>query len=192
MTDRLVNVSAACARLRFTQCGPACIAANGCGGNCCDAPSRESGCLVTVHPSEQRSLEARGGRVVDGLLLPKPGGRGCPFKMNGLCLLHDSGAKPFGCIASPFTLNRNDTLIVRNRYKMLPCYRGPDRNKGPAYRVFASSLILLFGEPEAARMTTHFDAGGGDFAGLMPAAKYEMLIDNDATKAAAKARKAAA
>jgi hypothetical protein len=191
MTDRFVNVSAACARLQFTQCGPACIAANGCDGNCCDAPTRESGCMVTIHPSEEAAIAKRGGRVVDGLLLPKPGARGCPFKQNGLCQLHDSGAKPFGCIASPFTLNAHGTLIVRNRYKLLPCYRGKGP-KGPAYKVFATSLILLFGEHEAARLSAHLDAGKGDFVGVMPAAKYAMLMDNDATKRAAKDQKAAA
>lgn len=190
MTDRFVNVSAACARLQFTQCGPACIQQNGCKGNCCDAPTRPSGCMVSIHPSEEARIAKRGGRIVDGLLEPKPGARGCPFKEDGLCTLHQSGEKPFGCIASPFTLNAHGTLIVRNRYKLLPCYRGPGA-KGPAYRVFASSLILLFGEVEAARMTAHFDAGGGDFVGVMPSHVFAMLMDNDAAKRAAKERKAA-
>ena len=79
--------------------------------------------MITIHPSEQAAIEGLGGRVIDGLLQPKTGCRKCPFKTpEHLCGIHFSGSKPFGCIASPFTLNANDTLIVRNRYRLLKCY----------------------------------------------------------------------
>lgn len=141
--------------------------------------------MVSVHASEEAAIRARGAAVVDGLIVPPPGERGCPFKSRGLCLLHDTPAKPFGCIASPFTLNANDTLIVRNRYKLLPCYKGPGQ-KQPAYRAYYSSLVLLFGEREAGRIAAHFDKGGGDFTAVMPLRSYKILRDNDAAKRAAK------
>lgn len=177
----IVKVSAASARLMFTECGPTCIAQNGCNGNCCDAPTRPSGCMVTVHPAEQARIENLGAMVVNGMIQPRPGTRGCPFKDGGLCLIHHSGPKPFGCRASPFTLNRNDTLIIRNRYKMLPCYRGAG-SKEPAYRTFKSSLDLLFSPAAVADLISHLDNGGGDWRWYMQSTVYAMLVDNDLAK----------
>lgn len=177
-----VRVSAAMCRLPFTECGPLCIKHNGCSGNCCDAPSRPGGCLVTVHPSERDSVERHGGRVSsNGFLQPNAGKRGCPFKSNGLCSIHFTGDKPFGCIASPFTLNKNRTLIVRNRYKMLPCYKGRGP-KAPAYRAFASSLELIFGQDVATKLAIHLDSGGGDISLPMPSRSFRILMENDAAK----------
>jgi hypothetical protein len=177
----IVKVSAASARLMFTECGPSCIAQNGCNGNCCDAPSKPTGCLVTIHPLEQHRIERLGATVVGGMIKPDPRNRGCPFKKGGLCSIHDSGPKPFGCRASPFTLNRNDTLIIRNRYKMLPCYRGPG-HKEPAYRAFRSSLDLLFSPVVANDLVAHLDSGGGDWSWYMRMSVYTMLEDNDRAK----------
>lgn len=177
----IVKVSAASARLMFTGCGPSCIAQNGCNGNCCDAPSRPSGCLVTIHPFEQRRIEGLGATIAGGMIKPDPGARGCPFKKDGLCSIHDSGPKPFGCRASPFTLNRNNTLIIRNRYKMLPCYRGPGQ-KEPAYKAFRSSLDLLFSPAAVDDLVSHLEGGGGDWRWYMRSMPYAMLVDNDLAK----------
>jgi hypothetical protein len=119
--------------------------------------------------------------VLDGFIQPEAGGRGCPFKRDGLCSLHDTPDKPFGCVASPFTLNRRGLLVVRNRYKLLPCYRlqGP---KGPAYRVFRSSLERLFGSDATTALTEHLDAGGGNMLLPMGADAHRMLVDNDRAK----------
>lgn len=179
-----IKISAAMARLMFIECGPACIA-SGCHGNCCDAPSRPTGCMITINPDEQARIEALGGVVEAGLLLPRPGEKGCPFKAEGLCGLHASGEKPWGCIASPFTLNPKGTLIVRNRYRLLPCYKN-EGEKAPAYRTFRSSLEIIFGLEETARIIAHLDAGGGDLiASCEPAIKAK-LFANDAIKKEAK------
>jgi hypothetical protein len=175
------KVSAASARLMFTECGPACIEQNGCLGKCCDAPTRPSGCMVTVHATERPRIEALGAVVEGGFIQPRAGERGCPFKVDGLCSLHATAEKPFGCVASPFTLNKSGTLIVRNRYKMLPCYRGSGA-KAPAYQVFRSSLDLIFGAQEAARVCAHLEGGGGDIYAEIPAANYAILTDNDQAK----------
>lgn len=96
-------------------------------------------------------MEARGQRVVEGRLVT-PAKR-CPFQTDAnLCGIHFTPDKPFGCIASPFTLNANNTLIVRNRYRLLRCYKD---GTAPAYKAFAASLTLLFGEAEAARRATY-------------------------------------
>lgn len=183
----LVKVSAKSARLPFTECGPLCIEHNGCRGNCCDAPSRPSGCMVTVHESERARLELYGVEIRGGFIQPAEDQRGCPFKRGGLCLLHGGPDKPFGCIASPFTLNANNTLVIRNRYKMLPCYRGPGP-KTPAYRAFRSSLAAIFGEYRTRGIITRLDAGDGDLWVEARPQQFVMLKDNDAAKRAAKER----
>ena len=177
----IVKVSAKSARLLFNGCDPLFIASI-CHSRCCDSPGRPTGMMVTVHPFEQHRIEKRGGVVADGFLQPSNGCRGCPFKSleTHLCGLHGSGDKPFGCIASPFTLNQNDTLIVRNRYKLLPCYKAG--RLIPAYRAFSESLSLIFGKTEAERIVEHLDNDGDDLhAEVMPLA-YRMLHDNDDAK----------
>jgi hypothetical protein len=182
-----IKVSAKMARIAFTECGPTCIAQNGCKGNCCISASKPGGCFVTVHPDEQQRVEAAGAVVRDGMIVPSPGTRGCPFHVGGLCALFNKPARPFGCIASPFTLNRKGTMIVRNRYTVLPCHLGPGA-KQPAYKTFRTSLVLLLGEQETVRLTQHFDNGGGDCSATMPRATYDKLMVNDDIKRSAKAK----
>jgi len=142
--------------------------------------------MITVHPSEVAAIAALGGVVVDGLLQPKAGCRKCPFKTgDNLCGIHFTGSKPFGCIASPFTLNANDTMIVRNRYRLLKCYN--DGRKIPAYKSFRASLDLIFGQAEAERICRHLDAGGGDITAKVSERNYAMLKENDEIKHKAKA-----
>ena len=175
-----VKVSAAMARLRFNGCEPSYIR-NICHAACCESTTEPSGILVTIHPSEIDRIESRGGVVNGGFLQPRPGENLCSFKTaSHLCGLHETADKPFGCIASPFTLNANDTLIVRNRYKLLKCY--DDGNRRPAYRAFRSSLDLLFGITEAERICGHLERGGGDLMADMPAHSYRILKENDAAK----------
>lgn len=176
---REVKVSAKMARLRFPGCSPDYIAST-CRATCCESSKAKTGTLITVHPSEEAAIRARGGVVSDGMLQPRPGERRCPFKTEAnLCGLHDTPDKPFGCIASPFTLNAKGTLIVRNRYKTLRCYKDGGE---PAYRAFATSLVLLFGQAEAKRITAHFDDDGGDIMASMPERSWRILRDNDALK----------
>lgn len=178
-----VKVSAASCRQRFHGCEPSFIR-DVCHGRCCDAPTRPTGTLITIHPSEEQRIVSRGVCVTDGLLQPRPGERVCPFKTEDhLCGLHYTPDKPFGCIASPFTLNRSGTLIVRNRYRLLPCYNvGP---RLPAYKAFRASLALIFGRDLARSLSDHLDAGGGDIVLPVAPSIVERLRTNDAIKHAA-------
>ena len=138
-----IKISTASANLKFIECGPQCIS-RGCTAKCCDAPTHPDGMKVTILPHEEQTIRQMGAKIEEGYL--KPGNKkGCPFKdKNHLCSLHGTPHKPFGCIASPFMLNKNNTLIIRNRYKLLPCY---DKVNGkPAYEVFRSSLEIIFEE----------------------------------------------
>lgn len=174
-----VKVSAASARLPFHGCEPDYIR-DVCKAACCRSTTAPGGCLVTIHPTEEIRVRARGADVAGGFIVPVA--RRCPFQATdtNLCELHGTGEKPFGCIASPFTLNANGTLIVRNRYKLLRCY--DDGPRLPAFVAFRASLDLLFGLAEAARICLHLEAGGSDLRADMPAANHRMLIDNDAAK----------
>jgi hypothetical protein len=186
MGDRPVKISAAMMRQRFHGCTPEFIK-DVCQGRCCRSPGAVTGTgtLITIHPSEVGRVTRAGGTVREGLLVPREGERQCPFQDGDyLCGLHNTPAKPFGCIASPFTLNEHDTLIVRNRYRMLPCYN--TELSRPAYEAFYASLILIFGGETAFQITLHLSQGGGDQAVLMPERSYRMLKENDGIKKAVK------
>jgi hypothetical protein len=148
------------------ECGPKCIS-NGCESKCCNAPTSDLGIKVTILPGEVKKIEKKGGVVIDGYLQPRAGERMCPFKNKDfLCSLHGTTSKPFGCIVSPFMITKNNLLMVRNRYKLLPCY---DKEHGePAYKVFSSSFVEIFGKKRTSNiiellnitqrnLTTHID-----------------------------------
>ena len=110
---------------------------NLCHGRCCEGSNR---ILVSLLPEEEIYFKSLGYNIENHLLMPI--NKKCPFKLDsGLCKLHETTDKPFGCIASPFTLNKNNTLIVRYRYSRL-CCAGSGQ---PAYKTFYPSLELLFG-----------------------------------------------
>jgi DNA modification methylase/ParB-like chromosome segregation protein Spo0J len=180
-----IKVSAASARLLFHGCDPAYIR-DVCHARCCESSTSPTGTMITIHPREEYTIQERGGVVIDGLLQPRKGEKKCPFKTGeNLCSLHFTSDKPFGCIASPFTLHASgDTLIVRNRYKMLVCYNNDPKHgvPMPAYKAFRASLDLIFGKDEAERICTHFDNGGGDITAQVTRQNYDMLRDNDAIK----------
>ena len=174
-----VKVSVKSARLLFHGCEPAYIA-DVCHGSCCRSSTQESGILVTVHSSEEERVAADGATIEGGRIIPRSGEKRCPYQgPENLCGVHGTTAKPFGCIASPFTLNANSTLIVRNRYRMLKCFKDGEL---PAYVAFRASLDLIFGKAKAANLCAHLDAGGGDVTIPMPIASYRMLVENDAAK----------
>lgn len=179
---KAIKISAKSARLLFRGCDPHYIRDH-CHASCCRSSTVKSGVLIAIHPKEQAAIKYLGACIEHGFIVPAAGTRQCPFEVNGhLCALHDTIYKPFGCIASPFTLNSNDTLVIRNRYKLLKCYRG---GWLPAYRAFGASLVLLFGETETERITQHLDGSGGDLMSTMGDQTYNMLKENDAAKHAA-------
>ena len=169
-----VKVSAAMLRQQFHSCEPAYVSGT-CRGRCCES---SNGIKVTIHATEADKFRAKGAVVEGGFIVADERGL-CPFKTaDGLCGTHED--KPLGCRFSPFTLNNSDTLIVRNRYRLLKCYNC--ENAEPAYKAHGWSLAQVFGEVEAARITKHLDEGGGDLVAAMPAETYAVLRDNDAAK----------
>lgn len=154
-----VRVSVPMAMQRFRPCDPEFIR-DVCHARCCDAPGTEYGAKVSVFESELPVIQSHGGEVDErGFLKPREGEKGCPFKnrKTHLCKLHASGEKPSGCIASPFTFNSNRLLIVRNRYRLLKCYKA--EGAIPVYRAHFPSLVLIFGATEADRIRGMLDDG---------------------------------
>jgi len=167
-----VTISVASMRQRFNGCEPDYIR-DVCGGACCR--SSKGGISVAVAPIEVRGLVARGAVVVDGMVQPSHSGT-CPFQhaMTRLCTIHGTDDKPFGCIASPFVLTSRDTLVVRNRYRLLRCY--DDGRRLPAYVAFRASLALLFGSAGADDIAARLGPSDAvNFMVPMPRRSYDML-----------------
>jgi hypothetical protein len=150
--------------------------------------SSKHGTMITIHPSEKENIERLGGIVNENnFIIPIKAQtvRGfrkcCPFHTpDGLCKLHYTSYKPFGCIASPFTLNKHNTLIIRYRYFSLGCY-----NKGkklPAYIAFKESLNLILGEDNYKELCTHLTLYDKDILMGIKEDIYKKLVDNDIIK----------
>jgi hypothetical protein len=171
-------------RQRFHGCEPKYIR-DVCHAACCRSSTHPTGIRVTIHRTERAALEARGATVTGGYLEPRPGEHRCPFQTDThLCALHGGPDKPFGCMVSPFTLAPGGrTLIVRNRYRLLVCYRDDrDGPAPPAYIAFRWSLEQLLGADETARICAHLEAGGGDTVAAVPADHYRILADHAETR----------
>lgn len=153
-----VKISAAMMRQMFRPCDPDFIATT-CKASCCRSTTAPGGIAVTVtDDTEARQVIDLGADVV-GLSI-QPVNRRCPFQgEDHLCQIWDT-AQPWGCQVSPFTLNANNTLIVRNRYRSLKCYRADGAL--PAYQAHRRALEALLGATTTAFVVTHLHAGGGD------------------------------
>lgn len=181
MTDRIVTISAKSMRQKFHGCDPGYITSV-CKGRCCH--TGDYGTLAVVMPDEIPLFEAAGGKVRDGFIdtteHPKAH---CPLRQDdGLCSIHFTGGKPRHCTISPFALSKRDMLIVRNRFRMLICYKDANAPGGTwlyAYQAFASSLELLYGQAEAIRIMHHFNGGGGNLVTQMPEERYAWLRYKD-------------
>lgn len=168
-----IKISAKSARQLFKACEPNYIK-NVCKGSCCESSTHESGTRIAIRDFERATIEKRGGLVNDGYLQSVD--KRCPFKSSeNLCSLHATNDKPFGCIASPFVLNNNGTLVIRNRYRLLKCYK--DKGDVPAYKNFRPSLDLILGPYNAQVLNDHLDAGGGDIVFEIDEKIYQRLTN---------------
>lgn len=170
------------ARLEFQGCSPDYIR-DVCHGRCCWTVGADRRISTTfyVEPDQRQEIVARGGEISPaGVVSTSACGGRCTFQgASGLCGLHSersaSGGpvKPRSCTVSPWSLTSGGSLIIRNRYKLLRCYRAEPRV--PAYLAFRSGLETLFGPDETARIVAHFDAGGGDYQTSLPRAGTELI-----------------
>lgn len=172
--DPVIKISRAMLEQRFQRCEPEYIKST-CRGRCCEGTN---GLMVTIHPSEKERIEKLGAIIENGFIKDTEGNGICPFKKGGMCSIHEE--KPLGCAASPFTLNKNDTLIIRNRYRILRCFKTPEAI--PAYEAHFWSLCRIFGEEEATRIVQELKRGTEDIKAKMDYSIYKVLIENDEAK----------
>lgn len=173
-----IKISNKSLKLKFQPCEPDYIK-NVCHGRCCEGAN---GLMVTVHDSEIKRIEAIGAHlgvtVKNNFIVDKDKTGLCPFKTKeGLCSIHED--KPFGCKAIPFTLNKNDTLIIRNRYRLLRCYNTPEAI--PAYKAHQWSLRQIF-KDKTDQLIGILESTEEDFYFDMDYEIYKILVDNDRAK----------
>lgn len=169
-----INISSKWARHLF-NCTPEYIKKH-CRGRCCQGSDK---ILISLLPEEVTAQREAGHKTQNGLLLPDPGTGKCPHKLpNGLCAVHGTALKPFGCIASPFTLSAGNTLIIRNRYSRMKCH-GQGK---PAYETFRASLDLILGKEQAERVCEHLAARRGDIEAEITREIYDNIRYLDGLK----------
>lgn len=139
----IVRVNIPALQQRFRPCDPDFIR-DVCHGACCRSTTDPTGIAVVVTPAEAVRLRRRGADVDDETGRIVPQNRRCPFQAADtfLCTVH-ADDEPMGCAISPFTINPTNTLIVRNRYRLLKCYNGPDAI--PVAHAHRRSLEMIFG-----------------------------------------------
>jgi hypothetical protein len=159
MTQIKVNIAAM--QQMFHACTPDFIR-DVCQARCCRSTTDPTGIAVVVAPDEVITLRARGATIDDETRRIAPVARRCFFQSPTThgCTLHETADKPRGCIISPLTVNSNNTLIVRNRYRLLPCFKADGAQ--PVYVAHRASLVALFGQEQ----TDHLTAVASDPARL--------------------------
>jgi hypothetical protein len=156
--NRLINVNMDTIPIKISRkwlttkfvCNPDFIA-NNCKGRCCDGSRKTT--LISLLPEEEDYHRSLGMLVEDSKICANEETKKCPHKKeNGLCGLHVPGNKPFGCTVSPFKVNTNNTLILRHRYILMPCFKyAKEKDVGQdgvdyAYNIFREGLIKIFGK----------------------------------------------
>jgi len=149
---------------------------NNCIGRCCEGTDK---ILISILPEEEKGQIEAGYEIKEGLLQPDKKTGKCPHKLkNGLCGVHETELKPFGCIASPFTLNNSNTLIIRNRYSMMKCHGEGE----PAFKTFRASLDKILGNEESERVCQLLESGSRDIIAEIPIKNYENIKYLDGLK----------
>uniref|UniRef100_A0A6M3KVZ7 Putative zinc-or iron-chelating protein n=1 Tax=viral metagenome TaxID=1070528 RepID=A0A6M3KVZ7_9ZZZZ len=144
---------------------------NKCKGRCCEG---REGISVVVHESEVARISSYG-VVIEAGFIKRDNRNRCPFKQNdGLCGIHDD--KPFGCNASPFTVNDNGMIIIRNRYRLFCCYK--DLPSVPAFESHKRSLLKIFGEEEVDNIISQVNNHLDIIVSKISSYNYKVLMDN--------------
>lgn len=169
-----VRISGKMLRQAFHGCTKDFIE-NVCQGRCCESAK---GIKVIVHPYEEDKIRKLGCKIKDGYIIPDEREK-CPFKGdNGLCKIHEN--KPLGCKASPFTFNDHGLLIVRNRYRLLKCFKHDGAK--PAYVSFRWSLEQIFGKNQTKMICDAAENGVDNITAKMDMKIAQILLDNHVSR----------
>lgn len=160
----------------FRPCDPDFIR-DVCHAACCRSTTDPTGIAVTVTPVEIAGVIARGATVDYTTGRVNPVDRRCPFQHpeTHLCNIHTTDDYPSGCLMSPFTINTNLTLIVRNRYRLLKCFKAADAvpvaiaHRASLERIFgaAATAVIIHHVTTGNDTTLHLDADPADIANLL-------------------------
>ena len=137
--------------------------------------------MITVLDDEVAVMEALGVKVEKGFMNIPEGSRCIFHKEDGLCGINND--KPFGCRVSPFSLTSRDVLIVRNRFRMMGCFKQAGE-KIPVYKAHPFALKTIFGDEGYAELVRKLETQcEGKFIPLLVEdAVYKKLKANDAHK----------
>ena len=152
---------------------------NTCKGRCCKTAKGTT--LISILPEEEKSLKGKyplckfeGNKIKNKTEI-------CFFKDDyGFCKLHKTKDKPLGCIFSPFKINKNNTLIIRHRYLMFPCFKHPQGDY--AYNTFKASLIKAFGQEKYEEIKKKLETKEEDFYIELDNEMYDKLNFLEETK----------
>lgn len=150
---------------------------NVCHGSCCTGTDKV---LISLLPEEAKRQVEIGCVVKDNKLCPDSKTGKCPhLTESGLCNIYFTPDKPFGCIASPFTLNKANTLVIRHRYSRMKCHGEGEY----AYKTFRASLDFILGQQEAQRICDYYQQGNTeDIETEISRATYKRLAYLDGLK----------
>jgi len=140
--SKKIKVSVKWMKASFKECDPRFIK-NVCHGRCCE--NSDGPAVVSILPDEEHRIRKHDIIVKHGII--KTQGR-CPFKnQENLCIIHADHQEPWGCKASPFVINDNDTLVIRHRYIHFPCFKY--KGSRPAYISHRRALEVVVGKKNA-------------------------------------------
>lgn len=149
MTETMtIKINPRALRQMFRPCDPEFIR-DVCHASCCRSTVDPSGIAHVIAPDEIETWRALGVEVADSGKVAAVDRR-CPFQdgKTHQCQIHESPAMPKGCVISPFTVNDSGTLLVRNRYRLLKCFKA--EGAIPVYQAHRLSLVTMFGEEQTA------------------------------------------
>ncbi len=168
---KVIKISNKMMKIKFHPCTKKYIKST-CFGRCCHSSTGSA--KVSIENNLIDRFKKRKQKVVKGLLVIN--NKVCLFFDKSFCTLHDTRDKPFGCIVSPFKLNKNDTLIVRHRYISMICHR---QGTKPVYKVHKKSLILVFGKEQAKKISLRLNKSSDDFSVKILIKKYDVLKERE-------------
>jgi len=184
----IVKISAKCMLSLFHCCEREYIQTI-CHGACCRASSKKV--LISVSDKEALELASEKVMIKNNLIITDSKDGFCWFqnKKTFLCSLHETNRKPLGCVASPFTLNINNTLIIRHRYFCMKCHVDKTSDRKEAYKIHRESLNALFGISETQNIIEKLELLKKDFYTEMSIEIAETLKLNDSFRRLYKKRR---
>jgi len=159
-------------------CDPGWICSDdGCAGKCCQPGGK--GATVVVTDDEAKRLRKRGIAIKNGAI-DLGDGRYCPCQdEDGLCKLHKTGDKPLTCVTEPLKVLSNGTIVVRDRFFLLKCFKVGGM---PGYKAWEGAFKRLFGDSQTKRIQKEIEAGADKVTAKMDAKLFETMVGLDSRR----------